>query len=536
MKLTFIFIIIFFFINGSNLSAQNKDNEKPNVVFIICDDLNDAVHGMGGHPQAKTPNLDKLMTKGVRFTNAQSNSPICGPSRASLWSGLYPQTTGYYGYNQQENHWRNNHVLKNSVTLFEHLAGNGYQVYATGKIHHNGHEDYTIFENSDGTNGFKVEPSFGPYPWDGDPAKTNEKIRGIPHPDMHPALQNKWDGYGPIRDLSNDLDGGRWLYTHNGGEFKIKDQKNRDLTPDERSAEYAIDVINKKHDKPFFLSIGFNRPHSPLYAPQKYFDMFPLDSLRLAPYRENDLEDCAESLWKNKKRDVAGTGFHKYNTFNNAGGKDLLLEWTQAYLACVAFVDDQIGKIVEAIEKSEHGDNTLIVVTSDHGFHMGEKEYLFKNSLWEESARIPLVVSGLNISEGKECHQPVSLIDMYPTIVDVCGLPRNPNSGGNNKKLDGFSIMPLAENPSAGKWDGNNYAITAVASAEKLEKDEAGAIDQQHYSIRTERYRYIICRNGEEELYDHYYDTYEWFNLANDSLYADIVEKLRKKSPYPNKK
>lgn len=426
-------------------------------------------------------------------------------------------------------------MLKNTVTVFEHLTDNGYQVYATGKIHHNGHEDYSIFENSDGTNGFKVKPSFGPYPWDGDPAKTHHTIRGIPHPDMHPALENKWNGYGPIRDISDDIEGGTWLYTHNGEEFEIGDENNRDLTPDERSAKYAIDVINRPHDKPFFLAVGFNRPHSPLYAPQKYFDMFPLDSLRLAPYWENDLEDCAESLWKSEKRDMSGTGFQKYNKFYNAGGKDLLLEWTQAYLACVASVDDQIGKVVEAIKESGHGDNTLIVVTSDHGFHMGEKEYLFKNSLWEESARIPLIVSGLDTPEGKECNQPVSLIDMYPTIVDVCGLPTNPNEGGNNKKLDGFSIMPLIENPSSGNWNGKNYAITAVASMEKLEIDEPGEVDQQHYSIRTERYRYIISRNGEEELYDHYYDTYEWFNLANDPLYEDVIKSMRERAPNPVK-
>lgn len=512
--------------------ANNKPNKNPNVVFIICDDLNDAIHGMGGHPQAKTPNLDKLMERGVRFTNAQTNCPLCGPSRASLWSGLYPQTTGYYGYSQQANHWRNNAVLKNTVTLFEHLSDNGYNVFATGKIHHNGHEDYTIFDNKANTNGFKVKASFGPYPWDGDPAKTVEKIRGVAHPDMNPEIaKSKYhSGYGPIRDISKDFNGGTWLYTHNGKEFKIKNENDRDSTPDERSANYAIEVIHKNHDKPFFMAVGFNQPHSPLYALQKYFDMFPLDSLSLAPYLEGDLKDCAKSLWKNP--DVSNIGFYNYKKHIDAGGKELLLKWTQAYLACVASVDDQIGRVIDAIENSEYGDNTLIIVTSDHGFHMGEKEYLFKNSLWEESTRVPLIISGLKSSQGKECNIPVSLIDMYPTIVDVCGLPANPNTGGNNKKLDGFSILPLINNPEHEKWEGNDFAITAVASSEKLEKDEPGKIDHQHYSIRTERYRYIICRNGEEELYDHYYDPYEWNNLANDNLYQKVIKKLREKVPY----
>lgn len=527
-----LYIILISFFTAACLSGGEKSDKNPNVVFIICDDLNDAIHGMGGHPQAKTPQLDKLMETGVRFTNAQTNVPLCGPSRASLWSGLYPQTTGYYGYSQQQNHWRKNPVLKNTVTLFEHMSDNGYNVFASGKIHHNGHEDYSIFENSDGSNGFKVKDSFGPYPWDGDSAKIVEKIRGITHPDMHPALNNLgcFGGFGPIRNLANDLEGGTWLYTHNGEEFRFENEKDRDLTPDERSAEYAIEVIKQKHEKPFFMTVGFNQPHSPLYALQKYFDMFPLDSLRLAPHLEGDLEDCANSLWEN--RDIAGTGFYKYNQYNDAGGKELLLKWTQAYLACVASVDDQIGRVVEAINNSEYGENTLIVVTSDHGYHMGEKEYIFKNSLWEESARIPLVISGLNTQQGEECHNPVSLIDMYPTILDVCGVPANPNVGGNNKKLDGFSILPLVNNPQSGKWEGNDYAITAVASIEKLEKDEPGKIDQQQYSIRTERYRYIICRNGDEELYDHHYDPYEWNNLANDKLYQNVLKTMREKVPY----
>lgn len=532
MNMRKILLLILPLIAAGCVSTDEEINKKPNILFIICDDLNDAVHGMGGHPQAITPQIDKLMKEGVRFTNAQTNVPLCGPSRASLWSGLSPQTTGYFGFKQQQNHWRNNPVLKNSVTLFEHMSDNGYNVYATGKIHHNGHEDYSIFENSDGTSGFKVKDSFGPYPWDGDPDKIVEKIRGITHPDMHPALNpiGRFESFGPIRKISDDVEGGTWLYTHNGEEFRIENENDRDLTPDERSADYAIEVINQKHDKPFIMAVGFNRPHTPLYALQKYFDMFPIDSLRLAPHLQGDLEDCAPSIWKDK--DMAQTGFQKYNRYNNAGGKEVLLKWTQAYLACVASVDEQIGRVVEAMKNSAYGDNTLIILTSDHGYHMGEKEYIFKSSLWEESTRIPLVISGLNAPKGEECHAPVSLVDMYPTIVDVCNLPDNPNAGGNAKALNGFSIMPLVNDPQSGKWEGNDFAITAVASTEELGKDEPGKVNEQHYSIRTERYRYIICRNGDEELYDHNYDSYEWNNLANDGLYQNVLKEMRERVPY----
>ena len=144
--------------------------ENPNVLFIAVDDLNDWLGCMNGHPNTKTPNFDRLAAQGVIFTNAHCQAPLCGPSRASLWSGLYPHTSGYFGYSQQKNHWRENETLRNTVTLFEHFIQNGYQVYATGKIHHNGHEDKSIFINQDGTNGFDVEASFGPYPWNSDPA------------------------------------------------------------------------------------------------------------------------------------------------------------------------------------------------------------------------------------------------------------------------------------------------------------------------------------------------------------------------------
>lgn len=529
-------IIVIVLITISKFSfAFQKENPKldqPNVVLIICDDLNDAIHGLGGHPQAITPNLDKLMKQGVRFTNAQTNAPLCGPSRASLWSGIYPHNTGYFGYNQQQNRWRKNKVLKNTVTLFEHLAANEYNVFATGKIHHNGHEDQSIFNNSDGTSGYKVKPSFGPYPWDGDTAKKSEKIRGVIHPDMPSSYASTRysNSFGPIRNISKDINNGTWLYTHKGSEYKITNNDERDLTPDERSAEYAIEVLNKQQNKPFFMTVGFNRPHTPLYAPQKYFDMYPLDSLQLTPYLEDDLKDCAKSLWKNM--DYEGIGFTKYKLYNDASGEAMLLKWTQAYLACVSFVDDQIGKVVEAVGNSEYADNTIIIVTSDHGFHMGEKEYLFKNSLWEESTRIPLIISGLNTAANKECSKPVSLIDIYPTIVDLCKLPSHPNKGGNNMKLDGFSLKPLMINPETGAWQGNDYAITAVASSEELMKDEQGTPNQQHYSIRTERYRYILTRNGEEELYDHLYDPYEWYNLEKDYLYKEIKQMMRTKIPY----
>lgn len=518
------------FIGFGAWATEITDKKSPNVVFIICDDLNDAIEGMGGHPQAISPNLDKLEKSGVTFLNAQTNCPLCGPSRASLWSGLYPHSTGYFGYNQQQNNWRKNPTLKNTVTLFEHLSRNGYQVYATGKIHHNGHEDWNIFKNTDGENGFKVVPSFGPYPWDGNPVTNNVKDRGVPYPYLPKNYKSgsPFDGFGPVCDLSSSLNGkGTWLYSHNGEEFKYKNEEERDLMPDERCVEYVNDVLTRRHDKPFFMAVGFNRPHAPYYVPQKYFDLFNKDSLQLAPYLKNDLKDCAKSIWEDKDLGTGATGFNEFKKLKEADGEQALLQWTHAYLACIAFVDEQIGKVVDAVNKSEYADNTIIVITSDNGYHMGEKEYIFKNTLWEESARIPFIVAGKGIAKGQQCRNPISLIDVYPTMIDLCNLPENPNKGGNNKSLDGHSLVPLLKNPKSGKWEGNDFAITAVSSSHQLEVNQPAIAPTQHYSIRTEQYRYIYCRNGEEELYDHQADPYEWHNLANNPAYRKIKTALK---------
>lgn len=506
---------------------ENTPANTPNVILIICDDLNDAIHGMGGHPQAITPNIDELCKQGVRFINAQCNAPICGPSRASLWSGLYPHTTGYFGYSQQENHWRNNGTLKNTITLFEHLSQNGYQVYATGKIHHNGHEDYSIFRNEDGSNGFMVKASFGPYPWDGDKTTAVVNIRGVRHPDMPDQFPDfTWgEGFGEVKDISHAYGGqGSWLYDHWGEIFKIDAEGKRDLMPDERCTEYALSVLRENHKKPFFITIGYNRPHTPLYVPEKYFDLYPIDSLKVAPFLEDDIQDCAQTALLGKDLIGITYGRYKYKRVIDAGGKELFRKWTQSYLASVSFVDDQIGYVMDALEKSEFSENTIVILTSDHGYHMGEKEMIFKNTTWEESTRIPMVISGPGIADNVECSNPVSLIDLYPTIVDFCKLPTDPNRKGNGQPLDGFSLVPLIKESKSSPWEGPELALTAICSQEKLDRDQPGVWYQQHYSVRSERYRYILYRNGEEELYDHLYDPYEWNNLASDQSYSHLLQ------------
>jgi arylsulfatase A-like enzyme len=492
---------------------------KPNIVIIICDDLNDSIEGMGGHPQARTPNIDRLSQRGVRFTNAASNCPICGPSRASMWSGLHPITTGFYGYRQQANHWRNNPLLSKTRTLFEYFTQNGYRNFSTGKIHHNGHEEFSIFRNPDGFPGFGTTGNFGPIPNDGKPENLRE---GVLPPWMPEKLRKEgsWgDGFGPVQDLKPYGEEYSWTLFYSGTAWRFGNGEDRDPMPDEVCAEEAVEFLGKRHEKPFLLTVGFSRPHSPWYAPQEYFDLFPLDEMRLTPLLKNDVEDCAKILIE--QYDIAQPwGWSKYRKIMENGGEEQLRKWTQAYLACVAFVDAQTGRILDALDQSPYAGNTLVIFTSDHGYHMGEKEYLFKYSPWEESVRVPLVVSGPGVAANRECSTPVSLVDLYPTLTDYAGLAAP-------HMLDGFSLRPLLEDPATGNWDGPPFSIAASGSTVPVALNMPAKAGDQHFSVRTERYRYIRCRNGEEELYDHQIDPHEWKNLAKDPASGPVLEVLR---------
>ncbi|MDZ7723277.1 MAG: sulfatase [candidate division KSB1 bacterium] len=520
-------------------TVQSRTVNQPNVLFIICDDLNDSLEKLGGHPQAVTPNLKSLMDKSVQFNNAHSNDPICGPSRASFLTGIYPHTSGYFGYQQQQNHWRDNAVLKNARTFMEHFGAHGYKVYGTGKIFHNDHEDWGVWKN-----GFGIKPTFGPVAWDGgfwdgrEERGTHDHDMGLALPSVTencPEVQRKlrwYNSFGSLADVpeyfpdpEHSVPGFKGWMCY-GKPFRYVSETDRDLTPDEKNAEYAVDILNQNHREPFLLCVGMNRPHTPLHAPQEYFDMHPLEDVKLPPYLENDLADCAKALYDPSTTWTTDTGFKKFELLQTC---DNWKRWVQAYLACVSFVDDQIGKILVALKKSACAHNTVVVVVSDHGYHMGEKNYTFKNTLWEESSRVPLIIHRPGMKDAGICTHPVSLIDLYPTLCDICKLPENPNETGNGIQLDGHSLVPFLENPNTADWNGPDVALTSVASNDRLEPDQPGEIDRQHYAVWSERYRYILCNNGEEELYDHKKDPHEWHNLADDQNYGKIKANLKNK-------
>ena len=500
--------------------------ERPNVLFIIVDDLNDMPLHPAGKPLVPTPNFDRLAARGVSFTNAHCNDPICAPSRSSMLTGLYPQTSSLYWFED----YRKNAILSQSVTLTEHLATNGYDVYGVGKIYH-GNQDPKQFYKQRGPGG-----NIGPWPWDG----RKETRRGlIPHPqqmyffadDADPDMDYKWEHtFGPLTMIPKyaaDPDRGipgyhGWRLS--GKPWRYDADNDRDAMPDETNAAWAANILQKKRDVPFVLFTGFSRTHTPLYAPQEYFDKFPLDQIEIPRgFLKDDLQDCAPSL-ANKSL----YAFRRYQMlFHHQKRPQLYKQWLQAYMACVAFIDDQVGTVLDALEASPYAKNTVVFLTSDHGFHVGGKEALYKQTLWDSGTRIPFIVAGLpGMPQGVTCDQPISLIDVYPTFVDICGLPKNPHANRSGYPLDGHSIKPLIENP-AGQWSGPDVAITALPGKDHSQHRQHIGTLYPHFSVRARDWRYSLTSDGQEELYRYSSDPHEFTNLADKPEFRGIKSKLR---------
>ncbi len=498
--------------------AAPHRQRPPNVLFIICDDLGDHVQGLGGHPQAQTPNLARLMRRGVSFTNAQANAPICGPSRASLWTGLYPHTSGFYGYKEQEYRWRDNPRLQRATTLMEHFRDQGYQVGGTGKVFHNGHEDNSVWSTRGVVSGHGVFPSYGPTPWDG--KMPHPPYLGIGHPSLPPPYNRSfWESFGPLSDVPrvppDPASGapGHKGWVEFGHPFRYRNDADRDPMPDELHVRWAVERLRQDAGTPFFMVVGLCRPHIPRYAPKQYFDRFPLQTLQLPPYRRHDLDDCARLLWQDPATGKPTPFARALPRLLEAGGEDLWRRLVQSYLACVAFADDVIGQILEALWKGPHAGDTYVVVTSDQGVHLGEKDHLEKNTPWEESLRVPLIVAGPKVATGQTCSRPVSLVDLFPTLTGLCDVARA-RRRDRTPEVDGHSLAPLLEDPARGRWDGPAVALSSVYGPEDLAPGQPGDRRKQHFTVRSERYRYIRCCNGEEELYDHRSDPHEWQNVA----------------------
>jgi arylsulfatase A-like enzyme len=528
---TLIFLPLIFFLLLCSCSTKNMKEEsaQPNVLLIIIDDLNDYLGSYGGHPQALTPNIDKLAASGIRFVNAHTNIGLCNPSRNSLFTGVYPHQSGNFGLDQATTQ----KLFKHNKTLMEHFNENGYYVMGSGKLLHTNRMSLWDEWGVDVNN-------YGPFAFDG--------INQVGHPSVPQPFRSIGDvdgSYAPLSDVPfahKKTDDGKetgWAYSKQSGKMlQYIDEDNRDLLPDEMHAQWAArrlkEMDKEGMDQPFFMGIGFVRPHTPLYAPKRFFEMFPIKDIELAQIKEGDAEDT----YYNNNYPVARTADGKWYTNTSKGRmysklltesyggdeEEGLRHFVQAYLACVAFVDEQVGIVLDAVENCKFKDNTIIVLTSDHGWQMGQKEYLFKNSPWENSTRIPLIIKAPGINGNSMVEHPVSLIDIYPTLTDVCALEGDNRKSNSGNAIGGFSLKPFLENPDTNQWGGPGGALTAIATDSVRYE-----LTAQTLSYRTHTHRFILYPDGSEELYDHANDAHEWTNLALDEKNNNKKKELRKK-------
>lgn len=431
---------------------------RPNVLFIAIDDQNDWIGAFGGHPLAKTPHIDRLARRGTAFLNAHCQAPLCNPSRTSLMLSQRPTTTGIYGLAPW---FRTVDSWKDRVTLPQHFKTNGYRTLTVGKVHHGDAGgpakravEFDVWGNAGGIG-----------------AKPAKKL--IPPTPM---------GDHPLMD---------W------GQFPHQDEDKGDF----QVASWAVEQIRSApRDEPFFLAAGFFLPHVPCYATQKWFDLYPDDDSVLPVVKADDRDDTPHFSWY----------LHwnlpeprlKWVTENN--------QWrnlVRSYLACTSFVDSQVGRLLEALDQAGIADNTVVVLWGDHGWHLGEKGITGKNSLWDRATRVPLIFAGPAVARNARCEQPAELLDIYPTLVELCGLPPRTD-------LEGISLVPQLKDAKARR---HRPAITSH--------------NPGNHGIRTEKWRYIRYADSSEELYDMVNDPREWTNLAPISEYTSTIAELRKWIP-----
>lgn len=429
---------------------------KPNALFIVVDDLNDWVGCLGGHPQARTPNIDRLAARGLLFSNAHVQAPLCNASRISVMTGLRPSTTGIYGLSPSH---RKAETTRSVVTLPQYFARHGYHTASFGKVfHHNSPSDRKQVKEFDNW-GIALLPKL--------PAK-----KFVQTPDPEP-----WMDWGVFPE--NDSDQTDW-----------------------RVADAAIAQLEKRPaDKPFFLAVGFLLPHVPCYVSQKWFDLFPpVEQIAPPPYLADDRADVPDFAWKlHWKIPEPRTSWLR----ESGEWKPLI----RSYLASTAFVDSQIGRLLDALDAQHLSTNTVVVLWSDNGWHLGEKGITGKCSLWERSTRVPLIFAGPGVAKTSPSSQPVELLDIFPTLVELCGLPAK--SG-----LEGHSLSPQLKNANASR---DFPAITTH--------------NMGNHAIRSEHWRYIRYADGAAELYDLRADPNEWTNRVNDPKLADVVREHAKWLP-----
>jgi choline-sulfatase len=431
-------------------------DERPNVLMICTDDLNDWTGFLGGHPDVQTPHMDKLAKSGRNFTNAHCTVPVCSCSRISVMSGLAATTHGSYEIGPP---YQGIPLLKDYPTIHRYFKNNGYTTLSGGKVLHHGFS---------GSLSGDLDQVVGKGPWPN--PRTRPKV-----PISRPAEWSKYWDWGPYPETN-------------------------DTAPDYQLAVSAAKVLKQDFDKPFFMSVGFFRPHVPLYAPKQWFDLYDINKIALPKTPLVDLDDVPDHFRGINQISVTPT-------HDEILKQDKQRALTQAYLASVSFVDHCVGTVLNALADSPHAKNTIVVLWSDHGFHLGEKRHWSKRTLWEESTRVPFVFFGPGIKPGAACRESVSLLDIYPTLVKLCSLPAN-------KRLEGLSLIPQIDDPATPRKH------PAIISSY-----------QGNHAVRSRDWRLISYADGTEELYHHKVDQDEFKNLAKDPKYKSVHDELARWLP-----
>jgi arylsulfatase A-like enzyme len=493
-------LILFILFVACGVSANAQEGQRKNVLFIISDDLNNML-SCYGDPIVRTPNIDRLAARSVRFDRAYCAFPLCGPSRNSLLTGLYPNSTGIHANSQIFRQ-----TIPNQQSLSQTFRQQGYFAARIGKLYH-----YNV-PNSVGTNGHD-----DPASWELElnPAGV-DRLKELP--DTFTLAPKQYGG-----TLS-------WYASPQSDEHHTDAMMAKD-------ADWVLERCGREKKRPFFLAIGFFRPHTPYIAPKTpWFDMYPEDSIPVVSGVEDD------------RKDIPAPGLGSGKKEQDQMSDDLRRKARQAYSASISFMDAQVGHVLDSLKRHGLEDNTVVVFTSDHGYHMGEHGLWQKMSLFEESSRVPLLIAVPGVTKGDAAVAPVSHVDVFPTIAELCGITP-PNN------LQGQSLVPILKDSKA---TGRNWALTQVTRPGRSARAEAapsqdnttpagqGKKNQKNknkqqrfeetpqrffgYSLRTPRWRYTEWDNGDKgrELYDHDNDPRELTNLADDPAHQETIAELSK--------
>jgi len=486
-------------------AARQRPIQNPNILFIVADDLNHWLGWLGRNPQTRTPNIDRFATTATRFMRAYCPASLCNPSRAALMSGLRPSTTGVYGNGNIP--WST--YIDEKKCLNGYLRANGYLALGAGKVYHIGgratdkHSEGVEWDTYYTVNQARADAG-STYPDDDDEGEAGRTPSAGGTPALPPMTNfqsgSAADAARVATALASSKDG-ELISDMQLGWPDIPDTQ----TEDGQIAAWAAAQLAKPRDKPFFLAVGFRKPHLPWIVPKKYYDMFPLDTIALPPH----VPDATAGLPPAGKRWANSTSWRETLAH---GGETAWKKVIRAYLASVAFVDTQMGVVFDALEKSHCKNNTIVVLWTDHGWHLGEKQRFGKSTLWEEATHVPQLwrVPGLTPPAGARCDRAVEHLSIYPTLCELAGLPKPAG-------LEGVSLAPLLADPTAA-W--TRPALTTYG--------------YKNHALRGENWRYIRYANGDEELYDKLADPYEWHNLANDSKHASVKTDLARWLPTTN--